>query len=197
MKPIICAVGLLILVAVGAGAFIWSGAYNVAADQPHWRLTEQLMATLRERSIAARQSEAGMPDLDDQSLVQAGAGNYEAMCEGCHLAPGGSATELSIGLYPAPPDLSKDDTEDPAEAFWSIKHGIKMSGMPAWGKSMDDASIWGMVAFIRKLPDMSADQYRELVESSGGHSHGGGDAAPEEAAKTHVHADGSQHEHKD
>src|SRR3546814_1099025 len=55
-----------------------------------------------------------------------------AMCTGCHLAPGMSETEMSRGLYPAPPDLTKT-TVEAAEAFWVIKHGIKASGMPAWG----------------------------------------------------------------
>jgi mono/diheme cytochrome c family protein len=182
MKLIKGLLALLVFLALIAGGIIWSGAYNMAADEPHWPLTEQLVATLRDRSIAARQSGAGMPDLDDESLIRAGAGNYEAMCDRCHLEPGEDATEISRGLYPAPPDLTRKGVEDPAEAFWVIKHGIKMTGMPAWGKSMDDGSIWGMVAFIRKLPGMSEEQYHELVESSEGHTHGPGVA---------------DHEHKD
>jgi len=56
-----------------------------------------------------------------------------------------------------------------------IKHGIKATGMPAWGKSMGDEYIWGMVAFIDQLPTMDAKQYQALVASSGGHQHGGGE----------------------
>src|SRR3546814_12702681 len=76
-----------------------------------------------------------------------------AMCTGCHLAPGMSETEMSRGLYPAPPDLTKT-TVEAAEAFWVIKHGIKASGMPAWGKSMDEEYIWNMAAFLRVLPTL-------------------------------------------
>jgi mono/diheme cytochrome c family protein len=83
----------------------------------------------------------------------------------------------------------RDGIDDPAEAFWIIRHGIKMTGMPAWGKSMDDGSIWGMVALLQRLPEMSVDQYHELVEASEGHSHGSGEA--------HVHDDDEHHEHKD
>ena len=57
-----------------------------------------------------------------------------------------------------------------------------MTGMPAWGKSMDDESIWGMVAFLQRLPGMPADQYHELVEASEGHTHGAADAAVDEHA---------------
>lgn len=199
MKLITWLLALLLLVVMAVGGIIWFGGYNIAADEPHWALTEDLMETLRDRSIAARQSGADTPDLDDESLIRAGAGNYDAMCDGCHLEPGEDHTELSLGLYPAPPDLTMEHIEDPAEAFWVIKHGIKMTGMPAWGKSMDDASIWGMVAFIRKLPEMSEAGYHELVESSEGHTHGQADAddAREESTTVHVHADGSEHVHKD
>lgn len=66
------------------------------------------------------------------------------------------------GLYPQPPDLSKVSV-DPREAFWVIKHGLKMSAMPAWGLSHDDETIWSMVAFLQKLPSMTAVQYKEIV----------------------------------
>ncbi len=199
MKSIIWSLGLLVLVAVGATVLVWSGAYNIAADQPHWSLTEDLMETVRDRSIVARLSGITAPDLGDESLIRVGAGNYDAMCVGCHLQPGEDHSELSVGLYPAPPNLSRDKAEDPVEAFWIIKHGIKMSGMPAWGKSMEDEYIWGMVAFLQRLPGMSADQYHELVEASEGHTHGHADTddTHDEGATIHAHPDGSQHEHKD
>ena len=190
MKAIIWVLGLLLLVVAGKAVLIWSGAYDIAADEPHWRLTERVMETVRDRSVAVRASRIVVPDLDDESLIRTGAGNYDAMCAACHLQPGVAKTELSIGLYPAPPQLAMRPLDDPAAAFWVIKHGIKMSGMPAWGKSMDDESIWGMVAFLRLLPDMSETDYREMVNASEGHVHG-----PAENAPVHVHDDGSTHEH--
>ena len=189
MKAIIWVTGLAIAVASGAALFAWSGAYNVAADEPHWRLTERVMETVRDRSIAAGADRVDVPDLSDESLIRAGAGNYDAMCVRCHLRPGLEGTELSRGLNPAPPDLGRRGIEDPAAAFWTVKHGIKMSGMPAWGRHMEDHYIWGVVAFLQKLPGMTPDDYHELVESSGGHSHG------ETGADEHEHEDESHHAH--
>src|SRR5690606_23729244 len=120
--------------------------------------------------------------------IRQGAGNYNAMCTGCHLTPGAGETELSKGLYPAPPNLTKE-TVDAAEAFWVIKHGIKASGMPAWGKSMDDEYIWNMAAFLQELPKLDKAQYEALVASSGGHSHGGGETGG------HSHAEGGEDHH--
>ncbi len=206
MKLVAWLLALLVLVGAGAGVFVWSGAFNIAADEPHWPLTAWLMETARDRSIAARASDVIVPALEDESQIRAGAGNYDAMCAGCHLQPGVERSEASAGLYPAPPNLTRRRIDDAARAFWVVKHGIKMSGMPAWGRSMEDEPIWGMVAFMQQLPDMSPDRYRELVDASGGHSHGGkGDrpqddggtppAAPAVEAKPKSHADAPPHEH--
>jgi mono/diheme cytochrome c family protein len=208
MKVIMGTLGMLVLIAIGTGAFIWSGFYNIAADEPHWAVTEFAMDAVRDRSIRRQSLAIAVPALDDALLIRTGAGNYDAMCAGCHLKPGVEKTELSNGLFPTPPNMSRGHIIDPATAFWTIKHGIKMTGMPAWGKSMEDEYIWGMVAFIRQLPGMSDAAYDELVESSAGHVHSpaeseagvhGGDAADvqnEENAETHVHDDGSEHVHK-
>ncbi len=200
MKTIVWLLGALLVLGVAKAAFIWSGIYNIAADEPHWRVTERAMETLRDRSIAARASGLAVPDLEDESAIRVGAGNYDAMCVGCHLEPGLESTEASKGLYPAPPDLTEERVEDPAAAFWVIKHGIKMSGMPAWGKSIEDEYVWGMVAFLRRLPGLSPDEYQVLVEASGGHQHGGAEsAAVEEDEGTDEHAEGEageRHSHE-
>ena len=219
------AVTSLAVLLVGAGV-VYSGIIDVAADEPHSPAVLALLETARERSVAVRASKVQVPDLEDEALVRSGAGNYDSMCIGCHLAPGMGDTELSQNLYPAPPNLAEHGTKDnPAAAFWVIKHGIKASGMPAWGKSMDDQYIWGMVALLQRLPELDAKQYRTLVAESDGHQHGGGetdmhdhsdqhgaheaeaqepmaehaqhaDTPPSRPARQiHHHADGSKHVH--
>ncbi len=181
---------VLLVVALLAGvAFIWFGLYNVAADDPHWAATYRAMDTLRTRSIATRATSLEVPNLEDDALVRQGAGNYNSMCVTCHLAPGASDTELSLGLYPTPPTWSELGTTDPREAFWVIKHGVKMSGMPAWGKSMDDRYIWGMVALLQRFPKMTAADYKTLVASSVGHSHGGGESNVQGGTMPEDHGD--------
>jgi mono/diheme cytochrome c family protein len=53
---------------------------------------------------------------------------------------------------------------DGRRAFWIIKHGIKMSAMPAWSKALDDEAIWDVVSFVRRMPDMTPETYRELTD---------------------------------
>lgn len=185
------------IAAAAAGGFVWSGAYNVGADDAHTRPVHALLQTLRERSIEVRARQLQVPDLKDPARIGQGAGNYDAMCMGCHLAPGMAETEMSKGLYPAPPNLSKTAV-DGAKAFWVIKHGIKASGMPAWGKSMDDEYIWNMAAFLQELPKLNADQYQTLVARSGGHSHGGGETMAHEHGASQLdghHGGGNGEEH--
>ena len=79
------------VVLIGAAAafalFVWSGAYNFAADEPHTAVVHSLLQTMLERSVDARAQNVGMPDLGDEKRIMQGAGNYDAMCAGCHLAP--------------------------------------------------------------------------------------------------------------
>jgi len=165
---------LVIVLAVGliGIAFLFSGIYNIGANDLHTPMVYRSLTTLRDRSIAVRVKSIEVPNLDDPAMIRQGAGNYHAMCTGCHLMPGMASSEMYAGLYPQPPNLSQVRV-DPQRAFWVIKNGIKASGMPSWGVSMTDPYLWGLVAFQQKLPDLTAAQYRELVATSGGHDHGG------------------------
>lgn len=165
------AIGIVAAAAVAiifaAGLFIGFGIYNVAADVPHTRLVYWLLDVAHDRSVEIRADDIQVPnDLGDAKRIAAGAGLYAEMCVGCHLAPGMEKTEISQGLYPEAPELAQDTDLSPAEEFWTIKHGIKMTGMAAWGKTHNDTLIWDMVAFLQKLPSLSPQQYKDLVKSA-------------------------------
>ena len=160
-----------LLVLVGAAAVgIYAGLYNIAADVPHTQPVYWLFETVRDRSIAARARNTIVPnDLDDSNRISRGAGQYAEMCSGCHLAPGMKRTEISRGLYPRAPELRRKTQLTPAEQFWVIKHGVKMTGMPAWGVTHGDELLWDVVAFVRKLPELTPEQYDTLVKNAPKH----------------------------
>lgn len=149
----------------GVALYFGAGAYDVGADAPHWDVTRKAIEIVRDRSIAAHAENIDVPELQDEQLVSKGAGQYAAMCVNCHLAPGMNESEIRPGLYPQPPNLSEQRI-DPKRAFWVVKHGLKMSGMPAWGIGHDDDTIWSIVAFVTRLPGLSADHYKEMVASA-------------------------------
>jgi len=160
-----CLLAMTLAVVVAAAllaGFLWSGIYDIGADAPHWQPVQSAVTVLRDHSIRARSKNLKPPNLDDEQRVLVGAGHYAAMCSGCHLAPGMKDSEIRPGLYPQPPELARVRL-DPRDAFWVIKHGVKMSGMPAWGGSHDDDTIWSMVAFVHKLPDLTPAQYQAIV----------------------------------
>ena len=164
-------VAVALLVLIGAAAVgIYAGLYNIAADVPHTQPVYWLLETMRDRSIAARAREVVVPaDLNDPTRISKGAGQYADMCSGCHLAPGMKRTEISQGLYPRAPELRRTTTLTPEEQFWVVKHGIKMTGMPAWGVTHDDDLLWDVVAFVRKLPKLTPEQYETLVKNAPKH----------------------------
>lgn len=175
-RIVLTVIVLFVLACAAVFGVVASGRYNVAADVPHTDFVNGLLERLRMNSIRHHAGDITAPsDLADDERIRRGAGNYDAMCVGCHLAPGVASSEISRGLYPRPPNLSTGPAMAPAEAFWVIRHGIKASGMPSWGYSMEDAYIWDMVALLQVLPGISAEEYRTLVDASPGHSHGGGE----------------------
>ena len=182
---------LIIVVAtlIGGGLFVYSGSYPMGADSPHNPFTYWVLETLRERSIARAASDIQIPDkLNTSDRLLAGGADYNDMCAGCHLKPGKKESDFTIGLYPAPPNLTAkadahghehgSDTGSKEIAirrqFWIIKHGIKASGMPAWGPTHSDERIWNMVAFLQRLPSLTPDQYQILTargNTSDSHDH--------------------------
>src|SRR5580658_604320 len=171
MRPVaivaVSVAGTLLAFAAGAAVFVSSGAYNIGADDHHTKPVFAMIEELRERSIEVRSRELTVPNLEDEARVKQGAGYYAAHCPVCHLAPGMDTSEVRRGMYPHPPNLSQEGVNDPKEAFWIVKHGIKTSAMPSWGKTLDDDDIWDVVAFLRKVPGITPEQYQQL--SSGAH----------------------------
>jgi mono/diheme cytochrome c family protein len=160
----------LVVLLIAAAVAIYTGLYNVAADIPHTQPVYWLLETVRERSVAARAREIIVPkDLTEANRISRGAGQYAEMCSACHLEPGGERTEISRGLYPRAPDLRRKTDLTPAEEFWIVKHGVKMTGMPAWGVTHDDELLWDVVAFLRRLPELTPEQYETMVKTAPTH----------------------------
>ena len=147
---------------LGAIAFAYSGSYQVAADQPSGGFIDWLIHEDAEHSIEQHARSVLVPnDLDTPERIAEGGRHYKAMCTECHMAPGERPSEMRQGLNPTPPRLAQTGSElTPSQIFWVIKHGIKMTAMPAWGKTHEDDKIWAMTAFVKyRLPNMSAAEF--------------------------------------
>lgn len=186
MKYVLTVIITLVVLCLGAILYAWSGMYNMAATEPHRALTLSFIEMLRDRSIAAHSSNIKAPNLDNDELWRKGFNHYHETCRLCHGAPGYKPEELAEGLYPAAPKLASREIHedlDNAEIFWVVKYGLKMTGMPAFGPTHDEAELWGIVAMVKQVPKLSPDQYRHLAQSigieeeAGHHSHKGSEEA--------------------
>ena len=160
-------ISVLILALTAVAIFVWSGVYNIAANEKHWDITSLLLEIVRQRSIEARIDDITAPPLVEQELIARGAINYAEMCAQCHLSPELGSSEIYEGLYPQPPIFYKRDNSkhEPEEMFWVIKNGIKLTGMPAWEKSHSDEQIWELVAFILAIEKMSPEDYINITKT--------------------------------
>lgn len=158
---------LFLLFALGLGgiAFAWSGLYNVAASEGHWAITRWFLEFGMENSVETQSIGIEAPPLDDPALVQRGAGHYFGGCMTCHGAPGESRNPIVKQMLPPPPVLAdKVRSWNSDELFWIVKNGLKYTGMPAWVAQERDDEVWSLVAFLERLPDMDAEEYRELAQ---------------------------------
>ena len=161
---VLSAIGALaIVVGIACAVFFFGGFYSVAgtADDPAavtWALTR-----VRTASIDRHANDKPPASFDDPKTVQAGAKAYSALgCANCHGAPGVKWQKFSEGLHPDPPDLKDVAGElSPAQLFWVVKNGINMTGMPSFGPiGVPDAEIWTIVAFLKKLPTVSDQDFK-------------------------------------
>jgi mono/diheme cytochrome c family protein len=158
---------LTALAAIGliGGVMAYSGLYNVAATQPHGPVVEELLRSAMRRSVARHASGLAAPDLTDEARVADGLGHYGAMCEVCHGAPEGAASDVAQGLYPRPPQFAEQELHwTDEELFWITKHGIKMTGMPGFGSTHEDEALWSIVAAVQRLPELDSAAYRAASE---------------------------------
>ena len=154
---------LAIVLAAMMISFFFGGFFDVSATYDDPSIVSSAPTKVREASIARRATLTSPIPLDRQDTIQQGARQFaQHGCASCHGGPGVDWAKFSEGLNPGPPDL-KDlaATLSPAHIFWAIKNGIRMTGMPSFAKAgVPDDDIWRIVAFVRKLPDVSEADYK-------------------------------------
>lgn len=154
---------LAIIAAIATGGYFIGGFYDVAASEEDAGPVASALTRVRVASIARRATQKPPIPLDDPAAVQAGARHYAKYgCANCHGAPGVEWQKFSEGLNPGPPDLKETASQrTPAELFWVAKNGIRMTGMPSFGKAgASDTELWQIVAFVKKLPTASEADYK-------------------------------------
>ncbi len=155
--------GILAVLVLLVVLFVYSGIYNVAAISRDSAPVAWLLETVSDRSIERRAARIQVPPLNDPAMIQAGLNSYQRMCIGCHGAPGVELANFAKGLNPRPPEMVEEAEELEAnEIFWVTKNGIRMTGMPAFGVTTSDETIWAITAFVETLPDLTPEEFQAL-----------------------------------
>jgi len=165
IKILLTIVVCIIVSAAGAVGFIYSGIYDVSALTPDNAIVSWALHTTSDHSVDARLAGISVPaGLDKPQVIQSGAKLFAQNCIVCHGGPGLQPTDIAQGLNPSPPNLFKA-TREPwmEENFRFIKYGVKMTAMPAFGKTHTDEQIWELAAFLRQAPGLSPENFVMLT----------------------------------
>lgn len=168
--PGITLAAVAVLGAIGAFLVAASGLIPIRASSGHWPFTVWLLEFGMQRSVSvhSRFAPDPPPTLDDPREIVRGAGHFETGCRPCHGAPGFPVPRIPRAMTPAPPPLAEAvPLWDARELFYIVKHGLKLTGMPAWPALTRDDEVWSVVAFIRRLPHMKAAEYERMVRGGG------------------------------
>ena len=153
---VIGVVATLVAITLSLYIGIKAGAMPANADAKPSRL-ERWAASSSLHATLAREAPKGpnpVP-LDDPNLI-AGIRTYAANCAVCHGAADGKPSRIAAGLYQKPPQLAKDGVEDDPEGvtYWKVAHGIRLTGMPAFGKTLSDEQIWQLALFLNRMDQL-------------------------------------------
>ena len=199
--------GILIVI-LTAFLIAATGSFNISATANVGKLERRIAAFTLERSVARRAPKQKNPFPASPEVLKDGLAHYKENCLMCHGAPGVPESEAGMGLNPAAPDLTLPSVQkmSDGELFWIVGNGIRMTGMPAFSLTHKPDEVWKIVAFVRHLPEISADEqtvlkagceeqehHREDEQTS---SAGTENAKPQKARAPHSHPPGTA-PHKD
>jgi len=151
-------IGVLILPAIGYLYFRFGYAPVATAAPP--MPFEKKMASMALHARIAAEAPKNSPMQPDPANLAAGARIYVDDCAFCHgLANQKDIPPAAKGMFPVPPQLVNPDemvTDDPVgQTYWKVSNGIRLTGMPAFNKSLSTDQMWQvslLLANADKLP---------------------------------------------
>lgn len=127
---------------------------------------ESFLATsMRGMAIPSRYKAMKNPVTVTPAVIHEGMAHWADHCATCHANNGSGDTMYGKTMYPRPPDMRQKGTQEMSdgELYYTIKNGIRLSGMPAFGEPGDnDLDSWKLVAFIRHLPALDPNDALEM-----------------------------------
>ena len=158
---------LVVVVSVLGGAIAYSVVRGGLSshDEPS-RAEEVLARAMRSWATPQTMRDRSNPVQPTAEVINQALGHYADHCASCHANDGSGDTEIGRGLYPKVPDMRASHTQSltDGELFSIIEHGIRLSGMPAWGNGTPEGEreSWGLVHFVRRLPKLTSEEIERM-----------------------------------
>lgn len=164
------AVIAIIAVAIAAGvlaAVSWTRNGFSARDEAS-AVERWIARRMRAMSVPSRARNARNPFASTPEALAEARAHYADHCASCHANDGSGTTDLGQSLYPKAPDMRLAETQrlTDGELYYIIQNGIRLTGMPAWGRKDDERNedSWKLVLFLRHLPDLTEEELAEMKE---------------------------------
>jgi mono/diheme cytochrome c family protein len=152
---------VLILGCLGFGAL---GFFPTRANVPPPMWESRIAMSAVDSSTERHAPRATNPlPLTDQNLED-GMKLYTMNCALCHGSLDQKPAALAHSFYPPAPNLVSDPPDDPEwHTFYTIRTGIRYTGMPAWEKTLSEEEMWKITALLShldKLPPGVQEYYK-------------------------------------
>jgi mono/diheme cytochrome c family protein len=158
---VVIGVGLVACIAI----VLFEGSGFSAREEPS-AIEAFLARSARRLAIPGSAYKTVSPLAATPAVLADARAHFADHCAICHANDGSGDTEIGRNLYPKAPDMRDADTQSltDGELFYIITNGIRLTGMPAWGSGNagDHLGSWGLVHFIRHLPDIMDDELAEM-----------------------------------
>lgn len=158
-------VGSLIIVGVVVlSVWLLPGAFSAKAKPSELEIT--LARFVRHWATPSDLRDAKNPIPISPKVLSEALHHFADHCASCHANDGSGKTPMGPNFYPPVPDL-----RDPAiqsmsdgELFYIIHHGVRFTGMPAWGKGEPEKDLdsWKLAHFVRHLPNITPKEIAEM-----------------------------------
>ena len=157
MRGFLAGIAVTLIVVFGGGYLVINrGWIPVGADNPPGSWERSLAHMAVDTYVEAHAPKQENPAAPTAANLGEGARIYEARCALCHGSGRQRISPLRTKFSPPAPQLVNRVPRDPDATFWWItKHGVRLTGMPAWDGILTDDEMWKTVSFLKhwdKLP---------------------------------------------
>jgi len=151
IKFVIGFVAAIIILPFGWIAYFALGFSPTPADAEPSALETAILQSAVRAAVGRNAADIPNPPSANDDSIVAGGKLYVAGCEGCHGKLGGAYRE-DQELFPRTPQLPHAGTQySEPELHWIVKHGIRMTGMSAYGPFYSEKQLWSLAAFLRRI----------------------------------------------